>query len=421
MKLRNREDRADRRVRLTIQVEQAEWQEALQEVYRKNSMLYPVKDVEQGQATRQQLEEAYGQDFLYQEALNESFPRALIAAVESENIALAGRPELEMMNIGPEGYTFTALIDLYPEVTLGQYKGLSAPWTADEPSEAELAAAESAYLRAHPLETEVDRAADGDEVVLDFEGFVDGVAFDGGKAEQYPLTLGSGSFIPGFEEQVVGIAPGEEREIAVTFPQQYTPELAGKDATFRIKAHRIVRRAAAGMDGDYAKSQGFADVEALRRHIARQAAEDKNAQAQGDFTDAIMAKLVANMEADIPASMVEGRIDSMLAELENQLMTQGVTLDTYLEAMKTDRDTLRAQARPNALEGVRQDLALTEVARLENITVSDEELSAQYGQMAALYGMDAGELEQQLSRVELRNNLQMSRARKLVLESAIRE
>lgn len=218
MTVLKKETKDNNRVELTIRVEKPEWQKALDDAYQANRDLYPVDGCAPGKATRQALEQAYAPDVFYQEAVNETFPRALVEAFGREEILVAGAPELRIVDIGPEGFTFAALAELYPEVKLGKYKGLAAPMPQAELSNDDVDKAESEWLQAHLVEEERDRAAMGDEVTLDFDGSVDGVPFDGGKAENYPLLLGSGMFIDGFEEQVAGIRPEEEREIHVTFP-----------------------------------------------------------------------------------------------------------------------------------------------------------------------------------------------------------
>lgn len=421
MSLISREDKENRQVLLTIQVEQDVWEKALAEVYQRSDALYPVPDMEKGQVpTRAQIEAAYGQDFLYEEAVNETFAPALVEAVTGEQLTVAGRPELSVVSMGPEGYTFSALLTLYPEVKLNRYKGLSAPWNGRTLTDLERVDAQEEYRRTHPVTTEVACAENGDEVTLDFEGFVDGVAFDGGKGENYPLTLGSGTFIPGFEEQLIGVVPGEDRDVAVTFPEQYVPELAGKDAVFKVHAHRIVRRSMPKLDDAYAATQGFADAAALRAHIAEEAVENLRSAALAEFSDAITAKLVENMEVDIPDAMIEGQIDAMMMELENNLASQGATLDMYLDAVKTTREEMRRTARDNALAAVRYDLAMTEVARLENIVITPEEIARQYAQMATFYNMDVAALRQQLPEDQLMHNLRLSRAKAIVLDSAVR-
>ena len=214
MEIKKRENIPEnRQVRLTVAVDRGTWQDALMHCYNGIKALCPVE----GEPTREKIEAVYGSDFLYQEAVNETYPQALVDAIGQEDISIAGTPTLTVEDIGPDGFTFTALIDLYPEVKLGQYKGLSAVYPQAELSEEDTQAALEEYARAHMTAEHPDRAAMGDEVVLDFEGFVDGVAFEGGKGESYPLLLGSGYFIPGFEEQVAGARTGEERDIHVTF------------------------------------------------------------------------------------------------------------------------------------------------------------------------------------------------------------
>lgn len=323
-----------------------------------------------------------------------------------------------MESIGPEGYIFTALIDLYPEVKLGQYKGLSAPRPTVELSDDDVTAAIEEYLQNHLAEEHPEKAAMGDEVVLDFEGFVNGVPFEGGKAEQYPLLLGSGYFIPGFEEQVAGMAVGDERDIAVTFPAQYAPELAGKDAVFHIKVHKITRRVKPVMGDDFAKAQGFADASALRCSIMEQAVRAKQQEATDAYADALVQQVIAGMEVDIPERMVTCQLDGLMRDLEQQLMQQGATMDAYLEMAGLTRDDLRRQAESSARAAVEFELAMTEIARRENIQFTDAELEEKYTQMSALYGMTPDQLKQSLPVERLTHDLRLARARAIVVDSA---
>ena len=327
--LLNRENKENRQVVLTIQVEQSAWEKALEDAYEQSKSLFKKEDG--SLPTRQEMEEKHGADVFYQDAVNSTFPVALVEAVRQEDISVAGAPELSVEAIGPEGYVFTALIDLYPEVKLGQYKGLSAPRPRVELSDDDVTAAIDEYLQGHLTEEHPKKAAMGDEVVLDFEGFVNGVPFEGGKAEEYPLLLGSGYFIPGFEEQVAGMAVGDERDIPVTFPTQYAPELAGKDAVFHIKVHKITRRARPVMSEEFAKSQGFADASALRRSIMEQAVRNKQQEAADAYADALVQQVIEGMEVEIPERMVTCQLDGLMHDLEQQLMQQGATMDAYLE------------------------------------------------------------------------------------------
>ena len=414
--LLKRENKENRRVVLTIQVEQEAWEKALEEAYERSKALFTKEDG--SLPTRQEMEEKHGADVFYQDAVNNTFPIALVEAVRQEDISVAGAPELSVEAIGPEGYVFTALIDLYPEVKLGQYKGLSAPRPTVELTDADVTAAIDEYLQSHLMEEHPEKAAMGDEVVLDFEGFVNGVPFDGGKAEGYPLLLGSGYFIPGFEEQVAGMAVGCERDISVTFPAQYAPELAGKDAVFHIRVHKITRRAKPVLTDEFAKAQGFEDASALRRSIMEQAVQNKQQEAADAYADALVQQVIEGMEADIPERMVTSQLDGLMHDLEQQLMQQGATMDAYLEMAGLTRDDLRRQAESSARSSVEFELAMTEIARLEDIRFTDEELEQKYTQMSALYGMTPEQLKQNLPKERLIHDLRLARARAIVVDSA---
>ena len=414
--LLNRENKENRQVVLTIQVERDPWEKALNEAYEQSKNLFKKEDG--SLPTRQEMEEKHGADVFYQDAVNSTFPVALVEAVRQEDISVAGAPELSVESIGPDGYVFTALIDLYPEVKLGQYKGLSAPRPTVELSDDDVTAAIEEYLQNHLAEEHPKKAAMGDEVVLDFEGFVNGVPFEGGKAEQYPLLLGSGYFIPGFEEQVAGAALGEERDVRVTFPKEYTPELAGKNAVFRIKVHQITRRAAPVLDEDFAKKQGFADVSALRRAVMEGAVAQKQAQAAQQFADALVQQVIDGMTVTIPDAMVENQLDGLIAQLRGQLEGQGATLEQYLEYSGTTMEQLREHAREQAATAARYELAMTEIARQEGIEITEADLEQQYEALSAQYGLSKELLRQQLPPMKLRHDLKLARARAVVVENA---
>ena len=418
MEIKKREDIPEnRQVRLTVAVDRGTWQEALMHCYNGIKALCPVE----GEPTREKIEAVYGSDFLYQEAVNETYPQALVEAIGREDIAIAGTPTLTVEEIGPDGYVFTALIDLYPEVKLGQYKGLSAVYPQAELSEEDTQAALEEYARAHLNVAHPDRAAMGDEVVLDFEGFVDGVAFEGGKGEQYPLLLGSGYFIPGFEEQVAGAAVGEERDVNVTFPTEYVPELAGKDAVFRIKVHQITRRSLPEWNDDFARQQGFADVSALRRAVMETAVQKKQAQAAEQFANDLIRQVTEGMTVTIPDAMVENQLDGLINELRGHLQAQGVSLEQYLEAGGTTMEQLRDHARQQATAAARYELAMTEIARREGIDITEADLDAKYQELSRQYDLSVELLRQQLPPLRLRHDLKLAAAQAVVVDSAKRK
>ena len=417
MEIKKRQDIPEnRQVRLTIAVDTETWQRSLERCYDAIKSIAPVE----GEATRASIEAKYGPEFLYQEAVNDTYPQALVEAIQQEDLLIAGTPTLTVEEIGPEGYTFAAVIDLYPEVTLGAYKGLRAAYPEVELSEEDTQAALEEYARAHQDVTHPERAAMGDEVVIDFEGFLDGVPFEGGKGEQQPLLLGSGYFIPGFEEQVAGAAAGEERDVRVTFPAAYTPELAGKDAVFHIKVHEITRRAAPVLDDAFAGKQGFEDVSALRRAVMEGAVAQKQAQAARQFADALVQQVIDGMTVTIPDAMVENQLDGLIVQLRGQLEGQGATLEQYLEYSGTTMEQLREHAREQAATAARYELAMTEIARREGIEITEEELEQQYGALSAQYGLSRELLRQQLPPIKLRHDLKLARARAVVVENAKR-
>ena len=405
-----------RQVKLTIQVERDVWQKALMDAYEGVKTLFPVD----GEVTRQKLEAAYGSDFLYQEAVNAVYPQALVDAIAAQDIQLAGTPTLHVDAIDSDGFSFTALIDLYPEVKLGQYKGLAAPYGAVELSAEDTEQAIRDFLQDNLVEEHPDKAAMGDEVTIDFEGFLDGVAFPGGKGEQYPLLLGSGMFIPGFEEQVAGMAVGEERDVKVTFPTEYTAELAGKDAVFKVKCHAITRRTVPELDDALARALDFTDASALRRHIMEDALARRAAQRESEWADALVRQVIDGMTVSLPPAMIENQLDGLLQELKNHMAAQNMDLQDYLDASGLTMDDLRSHSRSQAENAARYELAMTEIARLENLDVTEEELVAQYDTLAAQYQIPRETLRAQLPPVRLRHDLRLAKARALVTESGKR-
>ena len=364
MTILKKETKDNNRVELTIRVEKPEWQKALDDAYQANRDLYPVDGCVPGKATRRALEQAYAPDVFYQEAVNETFPRALVEAFGQEEILVAGAPELRIVDIGPEGFTFAALAELYPEVKLGKYKGLAAPMPQAELSNDDVDKAESEWLQAHLVE--------------------------------------------------------EEREIHVTFPQQYTPELAGKAAVFRVKAHRIVRRSMPELNDEFARAQGFSDAAALRQAIMSAALQRKEAQARDAYADALVRQVLDGMEVRVPDSMVESQLTGLLQELENRLMSQGASLSDYLQMAGMTEEDLRAHARENALESARYELAMTEIARLEHICVTDEDVERRYQEMSRQFGVPVEHIRQQLPPMQLSHDLKLAYARAVVVDSGVR-
>ena len=406
-----------RQVRLAISVDRETWQQSLARCYEGVKSVFPVE----GESTRENIEKKYGAEFLYQDAVNDTYPQALVEAIGQSDIQIAGTPTLTVEKISSDGYTFTAVIDLYPEVQLGQYKGLTAVYPEVELSSDDTESALAEYARTHPIVEHPERAAMGDEVTLDFEGFVDGVPFEGGKGEQYPLLLGSGYFVPGFEEQVAGAAVGEERDVKVTFPTEYVPELAGKDAVFRIKVHQITRRTTPEWSDDFARQQGFADVSSLRRAVMESAVQKKQAQAAEQFANALIRQVTEGMTVTIPDAMVENQLDGIINELRSHMQSQGFELEPYLETCGMTLKQLRDHTREQAAAAARYELAMTEIARREGIDVTEADVDAKYEELSRQYGLSVELLRQQLPPLRLRHDLKLAAAQAVVVNAAKRK
>lgn len=406
-----------RQVRLAISVDRETWQQSLARCYEGVKSVFPVE----GESTRENIEKKYGAEFLYQDAVNDTYPQALVEAIGQSDIQIAGTPTLTVEKISGDGYTFTAVIDLYPEVQLGQYKGLTAVYPEVELSSDDTESALAEYAQTHPVVEHPERAAMGDEVTLDFEGFVDGVPFEGGKGEQYPLLLGSGYFIPGFEEQVAGAAVGEERDVKVTFPTEYVPELAGKDAVFRIKVHQITRRTTPEWNDDFARQQGFADVSSLRRAVMESAVQKKQAQAAEQFANALIRQVTEGMTVTIPDAMVENQLDGIINELRSHMQSQGYDLEPYLETCGMTLEQLRDHTREQAAAAARYELAMTEIARREGIDVTEADVDAKYEELSRQYGLSVELLRQQLPPLRLRHDLKLAAAQAVVVNGAKRK
>ena len=406
-----------RQVRLAISVDRETWQQSLARCYEGVKSVFPVE----GESTRENVEKKYGAEFLYQDAVNDTYPQALVEAIGQSDIQIAGTPTLTVEKISGDGYTFTAVIDLYPEVQLGQYKGLTAVYPEVELSSDDTESALAEYAQTHPVVEHPERAAMGDEVTLDFEGFVDGVPFEGGKGEQYPLLLGSGYFVPGFEEQVAGAAVGEERDVKVTFPTEYVPELAGKDAVFRIKVHQITRRTTPEWSDDFARQQGFADVSSLRRAVMESAVQKKQAQAAEEFANALIRQVTEGMTVTIPDAMVENQLDGIINELRSHMQSQGFDLEPYLETCGMTLEQLRDHTREQAAAAARYELAMTEIARREGIDVTEADVDAKYEELSHQYGLSVELLRQQLPPLRLRHDLKLAAAQAVVVNGAKRK
>ena len=409
-------------VALTIEVNAAEFEAAVEKAYQKMRRKISVPGFRPGKAPRKMIERMYGAEVFFEEAINIAFPEAYEAAAEQEKLQIVGYPTVEMVGeVTKDGFTFKATTPVYPEVTLGEYKGLKA----EKPEVKVLAADVDERLKAladrNTRLVSVDRAAkSGDTAVIDFEGFMDGKPFDGGKGENHNLELGSGSFVPGFEEQVIGMKAGEEKDIDITFPENYTPELAGKPVVFHVKVNEVKHKEVPAIDDEFAKDVSeFDTLDELKADTRKKLVEDREAAAQRAFEDALMQKVADGIQADIPDEMVDVQAQQMMENFQQQLAAQGIPFDQYLKMTNTTEDDFKKQAQEPALQQVRMDLAVAALVKAEEIEATAEEIEAEMKSVADKYGMDLDTIKKYLPEADVREQVLRSKAIKAVADAAV--
>ena len=421
MNVKNTEKAAGKAT-IVIEVEKAEFDAALTKAYNKARKDIYVPGFRKGKAPRKVVEGMYGAKVFYEDAVNEIFPEIYEQAISAQVLKVVGMPSVTKLDDGEDGgVVLTVETDLYPEVTLGDYKGLEVPKAevnvTDDEVEAELNRMAERNSR---IET-VDRPAqEGDTVILDFEGFDNGVAFEGGKAEGYSLKLGSHSFVPGFEEALVGLSAGDEKDVDVTFPENYTPELAGKPVVFKCKIHEVKETQTPEKDDEFAKDVSeFDTLDALRADIRTKRENERREAVERAFESAAVEKAAANMTCEIPASMVEEQVDKNLEQFAYQLQMNGMKLEDYAKMMGGDMNALRSSMRPMAETTVRNNVLLAAVVEAENITVSDEEVEAEIQKLAEQYSMEADKVRAAVGVESLKADLATRKAVALIKDSAV--
>lgn len=403
---------------LTIQVDAETVNKGLDSAFKKVVKQINVPGFRKGKMPRQMFEKRFGVESLYQDALDEILPEAYANAVDEAGIVPVDRPEIdvEQMEKGKE-LIFTAKVTVKPEVKLGEYKGLEVEKldaeVTDEDVDAELKQLQE--RQAELVVKEDGKVEDGDTVVLDFEGFVEGEAFEGGQADNYSLEIGSGSFIPGFEEQLVGLATGDEKDVEVNFPEEYhAEELAGKPATFKVKIHEIKAKELPELDDEFAKD---ADEEVetfseLKEKTKNRLTEEKKNAAEMALRDSVVEKASENAEIDIPESMINTEVDRMMQEFEQRLSAQGMNLELYFQFSGQDEEALRGQMQEDAAKRVRTNLVLEAVAEAENITVTEEDVESELSSMTEQFNMSVDQIKAALggSTEILENDLRVQKA-----------
>ena len=376
-----------------------------------------------GKAPRMVIEAAYGKHVFFEDAIEEMFSDIYKECVLTQDMKPVGRPSVSKLDIADDdSVTMVIDTDLYPEVTLGQYKGLEVEKAEAAVDASEIDAEIDRMANNIARISTVDRAAkDGDTAVIDFEGFKDGEAFDGGKGEAYELKLGSGSFIPGFEEQVVGMSAGEEKDINVTFPENYhVKELAGAPVVFKVKVHEVKETVVPEKDDEFVKDVSeFDTMDELRADIEKKILNEKQAGIDRAFENAAIEKAVANMTVEIPDSMVEEELDHELERMDYELRSQGASLEAYANMMGGNLDNIRNSLRPGALNTVKTNVMLDAVVDAEKIEVSDEECEEEYKKLAESYQLELEKVKEILDIKGMKGDLQVRKAAKLIAEAAV--
>lgn len=420
MKVTSVEKKEKSTVELTIQVEADAFEAAVQKAYEKERKNIGVPGFRKGKAPRKIIEGMYGTGVFYEEAINQVYPGAYAQAVEEQKLDDVGYPKIEIVEVGKDGLTFKALVSVRPEVKLGAYKGLTASKDVAKVTDKDVDEELKPYIDRATRLVSVDRAAqNGDTVVIDFEGFDNGEAFDGGKGENYDLKLGAGMFVPGFEEQLVGVKAGEEKDLDITFPEDYHPGLAGKAVVFHVKVKEVKEPQAPVVDDEFAKDVSeFETMDAFRKSLAEKIADRRSKQADADFENQVLEQLIENMECEIPDGMVDVQLDRLMEDYAMRLQSQGISMEDYQKMMGVNGDIVRESARPSALRQVQMQLALTAVADAENIEVTDEEVQAEIDRLAKQYNIDVEQVKAAVPVEDLKKDLRLRKASDLVIAEA---
>ena len=423
MELKNTEKQEHSVVALTIEITKAEFEAAKDKAFKKTGKNITVPGFRKGKAPRKMIEKLYGEGVFFEEAFNIIYPDAMEMAVEKSGIKPVGRADVDLGDPAEEGgLTIIAKVPVEPEVELGEYKGIEAEKETVKVLQADVKAELNRMAQRFARTETVERKAKkNDTVDIDFEGFVDGVAFEGGKAEHHELTLGSGAFIPGFEDQLIGCKAGDEKDVVVTFPEEYhAKELAGKEATFKCKVHKVEETILPEIDDEFAKdvSDTCETLDDLKKEITERLKAERQEAADNAFEEKVLDAVIDGMKADIPAAMIDSQVDTIVQDFGYRLQMQGMGLEQYLKMTGTEMGAFRAMFQSQAERQVKTRLALQKVVELEGITVSDKELEEEYAKMAEQYKMEVEKVKAIVSKEALEGDLKISNALEFIKKNA---
>ena len=421
MKVKNMEQKGNEAT-IVVEIDKELMESGVNKAYMKARKSIMIPGFRKGKAPRKMIEAMYGAHVFYEDGLEEIFPEVYEFAVIGQNVKAVGRPNLTDMDINEDGLvTITITTETYPEVTLGEYKGLKvekAPVTvSDEQVEAELD-----RLAQNVASTEtVERAAEmGDTANIDFEGFENGVPFEGGKGEGFDLKLGSGSFVPGFEEQVVGMSAGEEKDINITFPEDYQKDLAGKPVIFHVKVNKVTVTNVPAKDDEFAKDVSeFDTLDALKADIRAKALAEAEKQAQSTFEQACIDKAAENTTVDMPKALVEAELDNQMERFGYQLQMSGYSMDAYAKMMGGDMSSMRNAFRPAAEKQAKINVTIEKIIETEQISVTEEEVAEEYDNLAKQYSMELDKVKSMVPAAEIETSLKSRKAVKVIVDSAV--
>lgn len=422
MKVKSVEKLEKSMVALTIEVSGEELEAAVQKVYQKERGRIMIPGFRKGHAPRKIIEAMYGANIFYEDAINELYPDLFAQAVEQEKVDAVAYPDVELVDEPTkDGFTFKATVAVRPEVKLGKYKGLTAPKETVKVTDKDIEGELAPYIRRATQMVDVDRKAKkGDTVNIDYEGFMDGKPFDGGKDAGHDLELGSGMFIPGFEDQLVGVKAGADKDVVVIFPEDYgAAELAGKEATFKVKVNAVKAKQEPKLDDEFAKDVSeFETLEEFKADLGKKLTERREAAAKTAFEEALLDQVTENMTVGIPDAMVQARAQRMLEEYSQRITSQGISFEQYLAMTGLSVDMLKAQATEGALRQVKTDLALGAIAKAEGIEVTEEEIDAECAKLAEQYGMEADKIKEIVPVEELKGDITNRKAGSVIFDSA---